>query len=48
MNKKPKQVGLIGWPIERSLNPAMHNATFAELGLDWTYSLFPTQPGDLG
>jgi len=49
MNKETKQVGLIGWPIEHSLNPAMqHNAAFAELGLDWTYSLFPTQPGDLG
>jgi shikimate dehydrogenase len=48
MNKKTKQVGLIGWPIEHSLSPAMHNAAFAELGLDWTYNLFPTQPGDLG
>ena len=47
MNKKTKQVGLIGWPIEHSLSPAMHNAAFAELGLDWTYSLFPTQPGEL-
>ncbi len=47
MNKKTKQVGLIGWPIEHSLSPAMHNAAFAELGLDWSYSLFPTQPGDL-
>lgn len=47
MNKKTKQVGLIGWPIAHSLSPAMHNAAFAELGLDWTYSLFPTQPGDL-
>jgi len=48
MNKKTKQVGLIGWPIEHSLSPAMHNAAFAELGLDWTYNLFPTQPGELG
>jgi len=33
MNKDTKQVGLIGWPIEHSLSPAMHNAAFAELGL---------------
>ncbi|MEW5956469.1 MAG: shikimate dehydrogenase [Chloroflexota bacterium] len=45
MNKKPKQVGLIGWPIEHSLSPAMHNAAFAELGLDWTYVLVPVQSG---
>jgi shikimate dehydrogenase len=47
MNEKTKQVGLIGWPIKHSLSPAMHNAAFAELGLDWTYVLMPTQPGQL-
>jgi len=47
MNKKTKQVGLIGWPINHSLSPAMHNAAFAELGLDWTYLLIPTQPDQL-
>jgi shikimate dehydrogenase len=47
MNKETKQVGLIGWPIAHSLSPAMHNAAFAELGLDWTYTLMPVQPGHL-
>ena len=47
MNEKTKQVGLIGWPIKHSLSPAMHNAAFAELGLDWTYVLLPTPPGQL-
>jgi shikimate dehydrogenase len=47
MNEKTKQVGLIGWPIKHSLSPAMHNAAFAELGLDWTYVLIPTPPGQL-
>jgi shikimate dehydrogenase len=29
--------GVIGWPLEHSLSPAMHNAVYAELGLDWAY-----------
>lgn len=45
MNKKT-QVGLIGWPIAHSLSPMMHNAAFAALGLDWQYSLFPTEADD--
>lgn len=47
MSEKTKQVGLIGWPIKHSLSPAMHNAAFAKLGLDWTYVLLPTPPGQL-
>jgi shikimate dehydrogenase len=46
MNNLTKPVGLIGWPIAHSLSPAMQNAAFAELGLDWSYSLLPTQPDD--
>ena len=34
---KSSLVGLIGWPVEHSLSPVMHNAAFAELGLDWAY-----------
>ncbi|MCX7671385.1 MAG: shikimate dehydrogenase [Anaerolineae bacterium] len=30
-------VGVLGWPVEHSLSPAMHNAAFAALGLDWVY-----------
>lgn len=30
-------VGLIGDPVEHSLSPALHNAAFAALGLDWVY-----------
>jgi shikimate dehydrogenase len=47
MNSKTKQVGLIGWPIAHSLSPAMQNAAFTELGLDWAYILLPKQPGEL-
>lgn len=37
-------VGLLGWPVERSLSPRMHNAAFAALELDWAYVPLPTPP----
>lgn len=37
-------VGLLGWPVEHSLSPAMHNAAFEALGLDWVYVPLPTPP----
>ncbi len=37
-------VGILGWPVERSLSPRMHNAAFEELGLDWVYVALPTPP----
>ena len=41
-------VGIIGWPVEHSLSPRMHNAAFAALGLDWAYVALPTRPEQLG
>ena len=38
-------VGLIGWPVEHSVSPAMHNAAFESMGLAWHYTLLPTPPG---
>ncbi len=35
-------VGLIGWPVEHSRSPAMQNAAFKALDLDWQYILLPT------
>jgi shikimate dehydrogenase len=40
-----QHVGLIGWPVEHSVSPAMHNAAFEVLGLPWHYKLLPT-PAD--
>jgi shikimate dehydrogenase len=40
-------VGIVGWPVERSLSPRMQNAAFAAVGLDWTYVALPTAPGVL-
>ena len=37
-------VGLLGWPVEHSLSPRMHNAAFAALDLDWAYVPLPTPP----
>lgn len=37
--------GVIGWPVEHSLSPQIHNAAFAALGLDWTYVPLPVPPG---
>jgi shikimate dehydrogenase len=41
-------VGVIGWPVEHSLSPAIHNAAFAALGMDWIYMPLPVRPGELG
>jgi shikimate dehydrogenase len=40
-------VGLIGWPVERSLSPRMQNAAFAARDLDWAYVPLPTPPEQL-
>ncbi len=36
--------GVMGWPIEHSLSPTIHNAAYAALGLDWVYVALPVQP----
>ena len=41
---KTSVVGLIGWPVSHSVSPALHNAAFAHLGLDWTYLPLPVDP----
>jgi shikimate dehydrogenase len=42
-----ERVGLLGWPVEHSVSPAMHNAAFDALGLDWQYDLLPVPPSKL-
>ena len=42
-----RTVGIIGWPVQESLSPLIHNAAFAALGMDWAYIPLPVAPGDL-
>ena len=42
-----KLVGLIGWPIEHSRSPMMHEAAFSALGLNWRYLPLPVRPGGI-
>ncbi len=40
-----KRVGVIGYPVEHSLSPIMHNAAFAALGMrDWRYDAMAIPP----
>jgi shikimate dehydrogenase len=38
-------VGVIGDPVRHSRSPAIHNAAFAHLGMDWAYVAFPVAAG---
>ena len=44
---KTKLCGIIGDPIEHTMSPAMHNAAFAELGLDYCYVPFNVKSEEL-
>ncbi|MBW4521394.1 MAG: shikimate dehydrogenase [Scytolyngbya sp. HA4215-MV1] len=44
---KTKLLGVIGYPIEHSLSPLMHNAALQALGLDYVYLPFAVKPEDL-
>ena len=36
---------VIGFPVSHSLSPALHNAAFAAVGLDWVYVALEVAPG---
>ncbi|MBI2848398.1 MAG: shikimate dehydrogenase, partial [Chloroflexi bacterium] len=48
ISAKTKVCGLIGDPVEHSMSPAMHNAAFRELGLDYVYLPFRVTRENLG
>ena len=39
---------VIGHPVRHSLSPAIHNAAFAALGLDWAFVAFDVAAGATG
>jgi shikimate dehydrogenase len=45
LTARTRVVGIIGDPVRHSQSPAMHNAAFAALGLDWVYVAFPVPAG---
>jgi shikimate dehydrogenase len=47
INGKTKLCGVMGDPVEHSVSPAMHNAAFRALGLDYAYMPFHVRKGDL-
>jgi shikimate dehydrogenase len=44
---KTRLLALIGHPVEHSLSPAVHNASFAAEGLDYIYVALDVKPEDL-
>ena len=38
--------GVIGWPVEHTRSPQMHNGR-AALGMDWAYVAMPVEPARL-
>lgn len=47
INGKTRICGIFGYPVEHSFSPAMHNAAFKEMSLDWTYVPFAVRPEGL-
>ena len=43
VNGSTNLLGIIGNPVAHSLSPAMHNAAFRELGMNWVYVPLPVQ-----
>jgi shikimate dehydrogenase len=47
INAATRCCAVYGFPIGHSASPAMHNAAFAALGLNWRYLAFEVPPHDL-
>ena len=47
INATTRLCAVYGFPIRHSASPAMHNAAFAKLGLNWRYLAFEVHPDNL-
>jgi len=47
MSGKTRLCGVIGDPIEHTMSPAMHNAAFTQMGLDYIYVSFQVKEEEL-
>jgi shikimate dehydrogenase len=47
INAATRLCAVYGFPIRHSASPAMHNAAFAKLGLNWRYLAFEVHPDNL-
>ena len=47
INAATRLCAVYGLPIRHSASPAMHNAAFAALGLNWRYLAFEVDPKNL-
>ena len=43
----PSFVGILGWPLDHTLSPALHNVAFKSMKLDWVYLSWPVEPENL-
>ncbi|MBV9462780.1 MAG: shikimate dehydrogenase [Verrucomicrobiae bacterium] len=44
INGSTRLVGILGHPVAHTASPAMHNAAFERLGLNWRYAAFDVAP----
>jgi shikimate dehydrogenase len=42
-----RTVGVIGWPVDHSLSPLIHNTAFIALQMNWVYVPMPVPPEEL-
>jgi shikimate dehydrogenase len=47
INASTRLCAVYGFPIRHSASPALHNAAFAKLGMDWRYLAFEVDPNSL-
>ena len=47
INGTTKITGIFGFPVKHTLSPAMHNAAYSRLGLDYVYVPFAVAPNDI-